>query len=190
MAAVACFVLWLLALALLSGGNVLGEETMRMVSASAVTPTGPLNPAAVRTAVWRPEPLLWLAPFTAATAAYLLASALALGTRHPLRWIVGSVLGFFLFSAVAEAADSLLMLVTASRVLEPLLYGTLGLETILVAQTESLKVETMYPSGERVVVWLGHPDVGQWAAATLVWLVFGLVALWAAASRHREIRRR
>lgn len=190
MAAVACFVLWLLAFALLSGGNVVGEETLRMVSHSALAPNGTVDPGAVRTAVWRPEPLLWLAPFTAATGAYLLASALALGTRHPLRWIVGTVLGFFLFAAVAEAANSAVLLDVPSRVLGPLLSGPWSLETLLVARTESLKVETMYATGERVVVWLGFPDVGQWAVGTLVWLAAGLLALWAAASRHRETRRR
>jgi hypothetical protein len=40
-----------------------------------------------------------------------------------------------------------------------------------------------------VMVWRALPDVGQWAAATLLWTGAGLVALWAAASRHREGRR-
>jgi hypothetical protein len=182
------FVLWLLGFALLSGGNVLGEETLRTVPA-AVFREGRLDPANLRSVAWRPEPLLWLVPFSAATAMYLLASALILGTRHPLRWVVGVALAFFLTTALAETANSRLMLRGLNGVLAPLTTGPHGLETLLVAQTESLKLETTFSTGEPGVVWVGVPDPGRWATAALLWTAAGLIALWAAASRHRERRR-
>jgi hypothetical protein len=38
------------------------------------------------------------------------------------------------------------------------------------------------------VVWRALPDLRHWAAATLLWTGAGLMALLAAASRHRERR--
>jgi hypothetical protein len=38
------------------------------------------------------------------------------------------------------------------------------------------------------VVWRALPDLGDWAAATLLWTGAGLIALLAAACRHRERR--
>jgi hypothetical protein len=194
MAAVAFFVLWLLAVTLLSGGNVLGEEALLAVPQSAVLNPAGIDPALVRTLRWMPEPLLWLVPFTAATAMYLLSSALALGTRHPVRWIVGCGAGVFVLAAVFSelgfATDTRWLVMAPSRLVGSIFYGRYGLETVLIASTESLKVETTYLTGERTIVWVGLPDVGQWAIATLLWTGAGLLALWAAANRHRENRRR
>ncbi|MPY88584.1 MAG: hypothetical protein GEU99_11730 [Luteitalea sp.] len=145
MGGVALFVLWSLALTLLSGGNILAEETL---------------------------PLLWLAPFTSPTATYLLASAFGLATRHPLRWIVGSVIGFFIVSRVGEVVNAM-WLRSVLALLESLVEGPYGLDALLTARTTSQAL----------------PDVGQWATATLLWTGTGLVTLWAAASRHRESRR-
>jgi hypothetical protein len=190
MAAVAFFVLWLLALALLSGARPMAVETLRLLPAFSVPDPVALDPRSLRMVPWTPEPLLWLVPFTAATAAYLLASALALGSRHPLWWIVGSVLGVFVLSGVADATGSRWLLDEPPRVLRSLFLGPYGLDSVLSARTELLKVGTTLTTGEKVVVWRGLPDVGHWAAATLLWTGAGLLALWAASSRHRERRRR
>jgi hypothetical protein len=187
MGAVALFVLWRLVLTLLSGGNILAEETLRVLTSLPASRT--LDPAAVQTVRWTPEPLLWLAPFTAATATYLLASALGLGTRHPLRWIAGSVIGFFLVSGVGEAANVGWLGNALERPLESLFEGPYGFDALLTARTTFLSNEATLSTGETVVVWRGLPDAGQWAAATLLWTGAGLVALWAAAWRHRESRR-
>ena len=189
MGGVALFMLWSLALTLLSGGNILAEETLRLLRSSSISSSPALDPAAVEAVRWTPEPLLWLAPFTSATATYLLASALALATRHPLRWIVGSVIGFFMVSGVSEAANG----VWLGGVLEPLLNslfeGRYGLDALLTARTTLLNHEAMLSTGEQVKVWRALPDVGQWATATVLWTGTGLVAVWAAASRYREGRR-
>ena len=39
------------------------------------------------------------------------------------------------------------------------------------------------------MVWWAVPDLADWRIATLLWTGAGLLALWAAASRHRERRR-
>lgn len=185
MSAVALLVLWLLALTLFSAGNVLAEETRRVLPSFSFTATRPFDPSALQHVRWTPEPLLWLVPFTAATATYLLASALALGTRHPLRFLVGTVFGFVLLVGLADAAN---VIDGAERLTDALLYGPYGVDALLSAKTESLQVAATLSTGETLVVWRALPDVGQWAAATLLWTAAGLVALIAAASRHRERR--
>jgi hypothetical protein len=189
MGGVALFVLWSLALALLSGGNIFAEETLRVLRSFSIPASHTLDPAAVETIRWTPEPLLWLAPFTSATAAYLLASALGLATRHPLRWIVGSVVGFYIVFGIVDAANSEWLVNILERPLESLFEGPYGLDALLTARTTFLSNEATLSTGDRVVVWRALPDVGQWATATLLWTGAGLVTLWAAASRHRESRR-
>lgn len=187
MLAALLFVLWLLALTLLSGGNILGEETRRLIPMSSSPGLGTLRPGDWRIVQWRPEPVLWLVPFTAATGTYLLASALMLGVRHPLRWIVAVLLGFALLLAVSDAANAEGLL--RDRLLRPILFGPYGLDTLLTARTNFLRVGTTLSTGEAMVVWRGMPDLAQWATATLLWTLAALLALWAAASRHRECRR-
>jgi hypothetical protein len=175
MGGAALFVLWSLAVTLLSGGNIFAEEIRRILTTS----------TALQTVHWTPIPLLWLTPFTSATATYLIASALGLGTRHPLRWLVGSVIGFFIVSGVGDAAN----VAWLDSVLEPLFEGPYGFDALLTARTTFLSNEATLPTGDRVTVWRALPDAGQWATATLLWTGAGLVSLLAAASRHRESRR-
>lgn len=187
MAGVALFVLWQLGLALLMGGSFLSPETLRVIPTFPVP--GAVDPAALRAVRWTPEPLFWLVPFTAATGTYLLASALALGARHPFRWIVGIGLALLLVNAAGAAAHAEWLALAPGRILDPLFNGPYGMDALLTARTESLKVDVPLTTGGTVIVWRGLPDTGQWAAATLLWTGAGLAALWAAAFRHRERRR-
>lgn len=189
MGAVALLGLWLLVLALFSGGNVFAEETRRVLPSFSFAATGPFDPSAVQDVLWTPEPLLWLVPFTAATGTYLFASALAIGARHPLRWIVGTVFGFFLLVALGEAANAERLLINGDRLLGSLVDGPYGADALLTARTESLQVAATLSTGETIVVWRALPDLREWAMATLLWSGVGLVALAAAVSRHGERRR-
>jgi hypothetical protein len=186
--AVALLVLWLLALVLFSGGTVLAEETRRVLPSFSFAATGPFDPSAVHDVRWTPQPLLWLVPFTAATGAYLFASALAIGARHPLRWICGSVFSFLLLVALGEAANAQQLIDASNGLLDSLVYGPYGVDALLSARAESLQVAATLSTGETVVVWRALPHLGQWAMATLLWIGAGLVALGIAASRHRECR--
>lgn len=189
MGAVALFVLWLLALTFLSGGSVLRDETIRVLSSSVPAPGTLAGPDAVQTVRLTPQPLFWLTPFTAATGAYLLASAVWLGLRHPVRWIVGTALGLQLVAITGDAADVEWLTRLPSRLLRTLYAGPYGLDTLLSARTESVEVGVTLATGELVHAWRALPHPGQWAAATLLWTAVGLVLLWAAVSRHRELRR-
>ncbi|MBF5043312.1 hypothetical protein FGE12_13020 [Aggregicoccus sp. 17bor-14] len=188
MAAVALLFLWLLALTLFSGGNLLSEETLRLLP-GAIAGGRDVDPAALGSVQWTPSPLLWLVPFTAASGAYLVASALMLGLRHPLRWLAGAVLAVFLLLSIGQAVRAGWLADGVERGLQTFAVGRYGLDTLFTARTESLHTEVTLTTGETLGVWRAPPDLGLWARATLLWLGAGLALLWAAASRHRERRR-
>jgi hypothetical protein len=133
-----------------------------------------------------PTGVFWLVPFTAATAVYLFGNALALGTRHPVRWIAAAAFAFFLVVGLADAAQAISWL---DRVLDTIIRGPYGIDAVLTARTESLQVSATLATGESVVVWRALPNLNQWAITTALWIGTGAVLLWIAASRHREHRR-
>jgi hypothetical protein len=192
MAGVALFVLWMLALTSATGGRALPPETLHVLTAQ-VDPTAALDPAALRSVPWAPGPQIWAVPFTAATACYLLGSALALGTRHPLRWVIGALLSYVLSSIASEAASAQLrggwLDDAPRRLLRLLVEGRYGLDALSTARIELLSDPVTLTTGESTVVWFRVPDLADWRTATLLWTGAGLLALWAAASRHRERRR-
>lgn len=185
MGAVALFFLWLLALTILAGGGLLQGETILVLSSV----PAPGAPIAVRSLGLAPQPLFWLVPFTGATGAYLFASALMLGLRHPLRWIVGMVLALQLVAITGQATNMEWLTRLPSRLLATFYAGPYGIDALITAGTQSATVWMRLSSGELVHVWQALPHPGQWAAATLLWIGVSLALLWAAASRHRELRR-
>jgi len=191
MAIIAAFVGWQALATLLTGGGFLAERTLQLLAGD--PSAGPVTADALRSVRWSPEPLLWLAPFTGATGTYLLASAVALGVRRPARRFAALAATLFLLGALADvvgrAIGSERLILAPARVLRAVLYGPFGFDTLSSARTESLKTLATLSNGDRVSVWTGLPDVGQWALATLVWIAAGALLLWAAASRHRERRR-
>jgi hypothetical protein len=192
MGGIALFALWHVALTLASGGRVMPPETLYVLTTSLPT-TGPLDPATLKTLPWAPGPLVWAVPFTAATASYLLASAVVLGTRHPLRWVIGVSLTYALLSVAGTAASAKLgmgwIADAHDGALERLIEGSYGLDALLTARIGTLSTTTALTTGERAMVWRAVPDLADWRIATMIWTGAGLIALWAAASRHRERRR-
>lgn len=189
---VALFAVWLLALNLLSGGRVLPPYTLQLATTPLVG-AAPLDATTLRTVTWAPGPLIWLVPFTAATAMYLLASAFALGSRHPLRWGIGIVLVYVLSALAGDAANAQLnagwLADAPNRLLQLLVEGRNGLDALLTARTGTLSTTARLTTGERILVWRAVPDLADWRTATLLWTGAGVLALWLAASRHREQRR-
>lgn len=191
MATVALFVLWLVVVTAAVGGRLL-PETLQLTTYEAAA-TGTIDLAALRTVRWNPGPLIWLVPFTAATACYLLASAFALGSRFPLRWLVGALLAFVLATLVGNTASDSLALEwldhAPERLLARLFDSRWGLDALLTARLETLGASAALTTGEHVRIWWGVPRLADWGIATLGWTGAGLLALFAAASRHRERRR-
>lgn len=192
MAGVAIFALWRPVLTLASRGSLLSPETLHVLT-SEVPLSGPLDQATLQAVRWAPSALIWAVPFTAATATYLLGSALVLGSRRPLRWVIGTVLSYAIVSVASDAAGAQLgmnWLVDApGSLLHLLVEDRYGLDALLTARTGTLSTTVTLTTGERAMVWRGVPDLADWRIATLLWTGAGLLALWAAASRHREQRR-
>jgi hypothetical protein len=192
MGGVAVFALWLLALNLLSGSRVLPPYTLQLLT-SPLDATAALDATTLRAVSWAPGPLIWVVPFTAATAAYLLASAFALGSRHPLRWGIGIVLVYLLSALAGDAANARLnvgwVADAPSHLLHLLIESRHGVDALFTARTGTLSTTATLTTGERALVWRAVPDLADWRTATLLWTGAGVIALWAGASRHRERRR-
>ena len=107
------------------------------------------------------------AAFAGVTGMYLLGSALVLGLRHPLRWLLGTVGVFFVLGMLNEAIGR----------------RPDTIDTVLISSGFHSAVR------HAVTVWRTFPGLAQWAIATFLWLGAGLAALWAAVSRHGESRR-
>ena len=126
-------------------------------------------------------------PFMATTTMYIFGSALVLGFRHPLRWLLGTVgvlfvLGMFA-DAMGQTENGEWQIIAWSSVLRSAVYGPYGLRTLL-------SLSGFYPPvGDGRAAWQTIPDLARWATATFLWLGAGLIALWAAISRHGEHRR-
>jgi hypothetical protein len=107
-------------------------------------------------------------PFVATAAMYLFGSALVLGLRHPLRWLLGAAGVLFLLGmlndVISQPGDSEWQYVPGA----------------------SSYVSTM---GRLVAAWRTLPADVRWATSTIVMFAAGFAALWAAASRHRDHRR-
>ena len=186
--AVTGFVLWLLILALITKGNITGDEIIKLLPTSIVPPSGTLDPSMLRTVRWIPQRVLWLTPFFASTGMYVMASAFALGLRYPFRWIIGIIAAGFMAAVVSQGLEGDSVDLASGRILHVVLFGKYGLDGLLSAHAESLKTAVKLSNGQWTSVWLGIPSVRDWIAATLLWTSLGLAALTVALMRHREHR--
>jgi hypothetical protein len=97
-------------------------------------------------------------------------------------------------STVASTAVSVQLGVSGldhapGRLVELLFDNRYGLDALLTARTETLSVPATLTTGKRVMVWSEMPRLGDWGAAVVLWVGAGMLAVWGAASRHREQRR-
>lgn len=178
-AAGALFLLLVLA-ALLTGGTFGGEETRLFVPDPAALIAGQVHPDSV---TWTTRWWLWVLPFTTATVAYLLASALLLGTRHPWKWLGGGLLAF---AFIGMATRSPVIDNTIGALLHALMVHPLGIDSLLTGGLGTLATSMRLPSGDLARIWTGLPSAGRWAGATLLWTGIGAACLYGALFRHRE----
>jgi hypothetical protein len=188
MIAVGLFVAWLLVLALITKGTIASDEVIRLLPSSVVPRPGTLDPSMLRTVRWVPNPVLWLVPFFAATGVYALSSAIALGFRHPMRWIAGSIAGVFLIAAVGHGLATEALALKVGAILESIAYGRYGIDGLLTARTESQKTLIELSTGKVVTVWRALPVIREWIGATVLWTGVAFAGLAAALMRHRERR--
>jgi hypothetical protein len=188
---VAVFLSWLFVMARISGEHVL-PQTVNLLE-SPVPPIGLVDPVTVRAVHWNPGPLMGLVPFGGASACYLLGSALMLGTRHPLRWVLGAVMLGVLTAVISEPLGTGFgmswLAVAPGRVMELLVGSRYGLDALLTARSETLSTTATLTTAKSMRVWWGVPNLADWGVATLIWTALGAVSLWAAVSRHGERRR-
>ncbi|HEX6095485.1 MAG TPA: hypothetical protein VF432_04095 [Thermoanaerobaculia bacterium] len=104
-------------------------------------------------------------PFGATIATYLFGSALVVGLRYPLRWLLGAAGVFFLVGSLSQALES---------------YS--GVQSLLGSS------DLYYATENARNTWQTLPGLARWALGTFLPLGAGLAALWPAASRHKENR--
>jgi hypothetical protein len=126
-------------------------------------------------------------PFVGATGVYLLTSALFLITRHPGRWVVGTILGVLIGSLIAARADLHWLDNMAGSALDSLLGGRYGLSTFIGGGTFEASA-TQLPSGRQAMVWMSLPTFNRWAIAVALWTTAAFAALGLAVFRHRDGR--
>lgn len=123
-------------------------------STSAITGNWPSD----RAAAWE-----WLVPFTAATACYLFASALVVGSRHPWRWVFIALLVWLFGAAYIDSMD----LHELGRAAGRIWGGEWGLQAVLIGSPERY-----IDDAARRLAWM---------RATSLWGAVGVIALlWAA----------
>jgi hypothetical protein len=117
---------------------------------------------------WPHYRALWweyLLAFTGVTVAYVLASALVVGSAHPWRWVLGISLALL----GATMSSQTLQLRWLARAVDSIFRGYAGLRTALWGFDDSA------PDG-----------FTRWAIATALWLAVGIALLVYAAHRHPE----
>jgi hypothetical protein len=182
------FVLWLLILALITKGNITGEELINLFPPGTKPPWSPVDLDRIEKVRWVPQPILWLTPFTAATGTYVITSGVMVGIRHPLRWIAGIIASFFLIAAITQGLGSQEYWQKIGDVVDAVMRGPYGLDGLLSAGAESAKTSAAVPGGDVISVWYELPSIRNWIVATALWTGIGIAGLAGALYRHRERR--
>src|ERR1035437_2435380 len=134
-----------------------------IVTIDAVTQriVGATVPRQSATAAWE-----YLVPFTAATIAYMLASAAAIGARTPLVWIVGP----FLIYVGASILAFMLGFPQLSSAMSSVVSGFYG---VTAAMSGNIRVE-------------GIPSLDRWLGATVLWGGAASILVYAVSHRRNE----
>jgi len=170
--------LWQVVMTALTGGDFTPVEHRHLLLAG----PPPADPASLPTTPWSPKAWEWLIPFGAATLAYLFGTAMALGVRYKLRWLLGAAT-LYAMLGVASAGRAIQLL---ARVAETVIGGRVGLDQALTAGQTGLADEMPGRAEQTVIVWRGMPDPAHWLSAWTVWAAAGLLLVALAIWRHGE----
>ena len=154
------------------GGASLGTDEVRvLILDRAGYATG--APDAARSVAWSTPWWEWVLPFTSATAAYLLSSALLLGTPHPFRWAVAIWAVVLVMGGAVEFLEN-----------ERLYRGFSVLAWF--AGLEDFAGGVRLASGEFARGWWRIPTLGMWVGMATLWIGLGTAGVLAASARRRD----
>ena len=182
MAFVAAAMAWMVTVVLVTGGTLGAEETRLLLLDRALAEAG--APGGTEAVQWSTGVWQWIVPFTAATIAYLIGSALLLATPRPWWWVGGVFLLVMVLGVVTEEMD------VANELFERVVFGPvfhpLGLDTVMTGGWDSLTTAFQRSDGSWQAAWRAMPSPGRWIVATGIWAGLGAVGIWAASLRHRD----
>lgn len=162
----------LLVLATIASGGVLGADEVRaVITDSSAFFAG--DAGATRDVAWTTPWWEWVAPLSAATAAYLAASALWLGVRLPLVWAVGIWMVGGMTMGLAWRFD-----------IQPLVRGFDLLGWFIGA--EDFNGFWRLATGDRAFGWTRLPTLGLWLGSSVFWIGLTGAGLFAAVRRPRD----
>ena len=176
--AVAAIQLALIGLALATGGSV-GESETRMMAG----PGGVQDLVPVR---WSTPAWQWATPFTTALVCYVIGSAFMLGAKYPLRWGTAAVAAFLGVGLLGEFG---IVGGLPQLLFEQANMGPFGInQAIGVGVANEIEGAPPAPgsNASMLVLWYSLPSLETWGRAVLAWAAAACIALWIAASRHRE----
>ena len=158
--------------AVVVGGGTLGvDEVRQFITSEDAFFAGAAD--GFRVVEWTTPWWEWVLPFTSATAAYLIGSALLLGTPHPFRWAIA----IYLVCLIPPLAVELFDLDSVERGIELVAWSLGG---------DDFVRGTRLADGSFVRGWIVLPSVRMWATSTVLWNGLGLVCLFAAVGRVRD----
>jgi hypothetical protein len=170
MAAVGAFLLWAALLAWTTGGELSLGDTRVYVPPRA-------GAAGYVTQAWPMASWMWIVPFVAASAAYLLGSIVVLSTSRPWLWPAG----LLFLGMVLQLVD----VSWAHGAANALVEGRYGM-TVMVTGSGYEETVLVTAAGDRVRAGSFVPDAARWAIAALLWVGVALAGVVAAARRQQE----
>jgi len=182
MVGVGALLVWYVGVHLMAGSAM--REPMLYLVAPFSNPR-PAEPGSLPTVLWSFPWWIWLVPFLATTALYCWTSALFLATRHPGRWLMGTLLGMFLLALFANRTNFIHLFDWVDPALMGLLEGRFGFFTLTAGGAVPAAWVDL-PAGGRMPMFVGMPTFGRWLVASGLWISMGIGLMCLAALRHRD----
>ena len=177
MALTAAFVLGMVALALVTGGAIGGDE-LRVMAHD--LPVGvPLAEVPSYARRWTTPLWQWATFFTVPTVGYLAGSTLVLAGGRVRRWLAGAAVTASFLLVLSEEGFAFGGLGEGvGDALEALVEGTYGLETLFGDFDPTLV-------GETTPVWDAPPTARTWILTTLIWMGIAAAGVFLMIGRDR-----